>query len=406
MSFRALRPASDQVVRLLVGRTLSLLATATIPTALTLTIISTTRSANAVGFVLACELVPQLVLLPVGGVLADRLRPQRLACATDIVRGLAQLAIGIELLLGTLRIADLAVLSAVTGVAIAFGTPALSPLVVAAAPEQARLRVNARLGMIRGVAFVVGPGIVGLLIATTGPGWLFVFTSALFFGGGALLGRIRTAGRKIGERSSSIFADLAGGWHEVRSRKWFWTNLIGHGVGNFAGGIFMTLGPLVAVHDLGGEVSWFVIYQSGMVGMVLGAVGASRLSITRPLIATSVAGAVLALPLISFAFIAPVAVDAAAYFSAMLALGVLNTLWQTIIQQRFKPLALARVNSYDSLLSFAARPFGLALAAPIAALTSDSTVFLGSAVLVAVFNLGLLALPEIRALGWAPFRNP
>ena len=86
--------------RLLVGRSLSLLGTAIIPTALILAIIEATQSGTAVGVVLACELVPQLVLLPVGGVIADRVRPQRLAFITDVVRGVVQLAIGVELLLG------------------------------------------------------------------------------------------------------------------------------------------------------------------------------------------------------------------------------------------------------------------------------------------------------------------
>ncbi|WNV84698.1 MFS transporter [Umezawaea sp. Da 62-37] len=384
--------------RLLVGRSLSLLGTAIIPTALILAIIQATGSASDVGLVLACELIPQLVLLPVGGVLADRLRPQRLAFAMDVVRGLAQLAIGAELLFGTMRIPHLAVLSAVAGAAIALGTPTLSPLVASTVPEGERLRVNGRLGVIRGLALVIGPGIAGVLIATVGAGWLFVVTAGVFFAGGAMLGGIRTAPRPVRSTHSTFLRDLAEGWSEVRKRQWFWTNLIGHGVSNLTAGIFMTLGPLIAIRELGGEVSWIVIYQCGMAGMIIGAFLASRLPITRPLIATSLGGAVFALPLAAFAVPAPVWVDAVAYFTAMFGLGVLNALWQTVMQQQFPPQALARADSYDALLSFAARPLGLALAAPIADVTGTATVLIAAAVLVGVFNTGLLALPDVRRM--------
>jgi hypothetical protein len=160
----------------------------------------------------------------------------------------------------------------------------------------------------------------------------------------------------------------------------------------------MTLGPLIAIRELGGEISWVVIYQCGMVGMIAGAFLTSRLPITRPLVATSLGGAVFALPLISFAVPAPVWVNAAAYFAAMLGLGILNALWQTVMQQQFPPQTLARADSYDALLSFAARPLGLALAAPVAILTGEAAVLIAAAVLVGAFNLALIALPEVRQM--------
>ncbi|PNE14918.1 MFS transporter [Amycolatopsis sp. BJA-103] len=384
--------------RLLVGRSLSLLGTAMIPTALILAIIEATDSGTAVGVVLACELIPQLLLLPIGGVIADRLRPQRLAFAADVVRGLVQLAIGVELLLGSMQILHLAILSAIAGAAIAIGTPTMSPLVIATVPERDRLRVNGQLGMARGLALVVGPGVVGLLIVTVGAGWLFVVIAAVFFAGGALLGGLRTAARPARSKEATFVRDLVEGWTEVRKRRWFWTNLLGHGVSNLTAGIFMTLGPLIAIRVLGGEISWVIIYQCGMVGMIIGSFLAPRLPIARPLIATSLGGAVFALPLAAFAIPGPVWLNAAAYFVAMLGLGILNTLWQTVMQQQFPPQTLARADSYDALLSFAARPLGLALAAPVAMMTSESTVLIFAAVLVGGFNVALLALPDVRRM--------
>ncbi|MFF8908674.1 MFS transporter [Streptomyces olivaceoviridis] len=386
--------------RLLTGRTLSVLATCLIPTALTLAVIHSTGSAGDLGLVLACELIPQLVLLPIGGVLADRQPPQRVAFAADLVRGLVQLAIGIELLAGTVNILHLSVLSVITGAAVAIGTPTVSPLVTAVVPPEARLRANSHLGTARGVALVAGPGIVGVMVVTIGVGWSFVLTAVLFLVAATTLGGLKVTRHERPAGHSTFVKDLAEGWQVVRSHRWFWTNLVGHGISNLTAGVLMTLGPLIAVRELGGDTSWVITYQCGMVGMLLGAYLAPRLSIPRPLVATSLGGAVFALPLLTFAVPAPTAVNAAAYFVAMLGLGILNTVWQTVMQQQFEPHTLARADSYDALLSFAARPLGLALAAPVAATTGNAAVLVVAAVLVGAGSLGLLALREVRTMGF------
>lgn len=384
--------------RLLLGRTLSFLATALVPTALTLAVINTTGRAGDLGLVLAAELVPQLLLLPIGGVLADRFPAQRVACVADLVRGLAQLGIGVELLLGVVRITDLVVLSAITGAGVAFGTPTTSPLVTATVPEEVRLRANSFLGVARGVALVAGPGVAGVLVVTVGAGWSFVLTTVLFIIGAGTLGGLRTAPREPNKNSSFFFRDLADGWQEVRIRPWFWTNLIGHGVSNLAAGVLMTLGPFIAVRQLGGEISWVLIYQVGMAGMVVGAFVAPWLRVRRPLVITSVCGALFALPLATFAVPMHTWADAVAYGIAMLGIGALNTLWQTTMQRHFPPQALARADSYDALLSFAVRPLGLAVAAPLAAVTGEAIPLLVLAGLVAITNLAIIALPDVRAI--------
>lgn len=143
--------------RLIFGRTNAALATALIPTTLTLAVVRATGSAAALGVVLACELVPMLVLLPVAGVVADRFPAQRVVFGADLLRGAAQAAIGVELLRGPARIPELAALSAVTGAGVAFGTPAVRRLVAGVIDGADRLRANARLGVAEGLAQMAAP---------------------------------------------------------------------------------------------------------------------------------------------------------------------------------------------------------------------------------------------------------
>lgn len=434
--------------RLLIGRCLSALATALIPTTLTLAVLRATDDGGALGIVLASELVPMLLLLPVGGVLADRLRPERVALFADLVRGLSQAAIAVELLLGLYRLVDLALLSALAGAAIAFGSPAVPRLVVAVVPGPARLRVNARIGVVTSLSSVAAPAIAGTVTVAAGPGWAAGLTAVLFAGSALTLGGIRTsiarraegfqdaeqgagvqgaedgagvrgaeqgagvrgaeggvAGRRVegsgvereaeGRGTFSAFGrDLRRGWREIRQRPWFLACVFGHGVWHFVAGLFLTLAPVTVVQDLGGETNWMVIVQSGTVGMVLGVFAAPRLPIRRPLAVMQVGAAAYLLPMAALAVPGPVAVLAVAYFAAMFGLGVLIPLWETVVAEEIPERALGRVRSFDTLISFASRPFGLAVAAPLAGLTGVTALAVVGGVLVAAANLA--------AIAWSP----
>jgi hypothetical protein len=383
--------------RLLVGRTVAALATALIPTTLTLAVIRTGSAAD-LGIVLSCELLPMLVLLPVAGVVADRFPPQRIVLTADLIRSAAQIGIGAELLGGLTRIPDLAVLSAVTGAAVALGTPAVRTLVAAAVPTAERLRVNSHLGVTQGLAQMVAPAVAGGLMLWVGPGWASLLTGGLFVASALTLGRMRLARTPRPTRSSAFWGELRDGWAQTRRHPWFLTSVLGHGVWHLAAGFLLTLGPLIAVRHLGGAASWVVIAQVGTVGMLAGVYAAGRLPIRRPLVGVAVGAAIYALPLAAFALRLPMALVTVAYFAAMFGLGVLSPLWETTVQHRIPQEALGRVGSFDALISFAARPLGLAVAAPVAAAVGTTAPLLVAAVLVVAANLAVLLLPDVRQI--------
>ncbi|MEV7970310.1 MFS transporter [Sphaerisporangium sp. NPDC088356] len=386
---------NSSIRRLLAGRTIAALATALIPMTLTLAVVQATGSAADLGVVLSFELLPLLALLPVAGVIADRFPPQRVILAADLVRGAAQLGIAAELLAGEVRIPVLAALSAITGAGVAFGTPAVRTLVAAVVAGPDRLRINARLGVATGLAQMVAPALAGSLILAVGAGWSSLLTGGLFAASALTLARLRPARTASRNRRGAFAGELRGGWAETRRHPWFLVNVLGHGVWHLAAGFLLTLGPIIALRHLGGATSWVIIAQLGTVGMVAGIYAAPRLPIRRPLVAVAVGAAVYALPMAAFAAPMPVTVVAIAYFAAMFGLGVLSPLWETTMQQRIPEEALGRVGSFDTLISFAARPLGLAVAAPVAALTGTMAPLLIGAALVAAANLAVLLLPDV-----------
>src|SRR5690606_35602253 len=143
----------------------------------------------------------------------------------------------VELLLGVYRLLDLAVLSAVAGVAIAFGSPAVPRLVVAVVPGPDRLRVNARIGVVTSLSAVAASAIAGAVTVVAGPGWAAGITAVVFACSAWTLGGIR--GTPVPEQAvrgggqatltgRGFGRELAEGWREIRRRPWFLACVAGH----------------------------------------------------------------------------------------------------------------------------------------------------------------------------------
>lgn len=393
---------TSSIWRLLAGRTFAAFASALIPTTLTLAVVRTGSAAD-LGIVLASELLPMLLLLPVAGVAADRFPARRVVLAADLVRAAAQGATGALLLAGPVRIPELAALAAVTGAGVAFGNPSARTLVASAVPAGSRLRVNSRLGVATGLAQMAGPAAAGTMMLALGAGWSSLLTGALFTASALTLGGLRTAPAPLVRTRAGFTAELRAGWSETRRHPWFLANVLAHGVWHLAAGLLLTLGPLIAVESLGGAATWVVIAQVGTAGMLVGVWAAGRLPVRRPLYGVAVGASAQALPLTALALRLPVAVTATAFFVAMFGLGVLSPLWETEMQRRIPLETLGRVGSFDTLISFAARPLGLAVAAPLAGVTGTAAPLLVAAALSAAANLSVLLLPDVRR---EPEREP
>ncbi|MFE9862117.1 MFS transporter [Streptomyces sp. NPDC005506] len=388
-------PLRTRAFRLLfIGRTLSLLGDAAIPTALSLAVYLATGSTAALALVLACAMVPRLILLPLGGVVGDRFNARTVALTTDLVRCATQLFVGLELLGAAPQLWQIAVAEAIGGAASAFAMPTSSPLIIGTVEAPALLRANSLMAVVNSATRVAGPALGGTLILTAGPGWAFVLDAASFAVSAALLSAIKVRHVPIPHRS--VLSDLKEGWSEVRSRDWYWTSLIAHAAWNGAAAVLMTLGPALAVREMGGKTVWIALLQTGAIGLLLGSLLAGRARPRRPVLVANLGLATYALPLGLLAAGAPAVLTIAAYGIAQAGLGFLGPVWDTSVQSAVPAHALARVTSYDWLLSLAAMPLGYALA-PLAASAWGAEVPLAvAAVAVGAACLATAAVPGVR----------
>ncbi|GAA3073683.1 MFS transporter [Streptomyces roseofulvus] len=395
---RAVRhPLRTRSFRLLfTGRVLSLTGDAVIPTALALAVLEATGSTGALALVLAAAMVPKLLLLPVGGVLADRFDARTIALAMDLVRCAAQLLVGLQLLGGSPTLWLIATASAVGGAAGAFAMPTGSPLVKGSVAPEALARANAAMGIANSATRVCGPALAGALVLTVGPGWAFVLDAVSFAVSAALLAALRIDRVPLPRRSFT--ADLREGWREVRNRDWYWTSLVAHSAWNGAAAVLMTLGPAIAVDRLGGAGTWVLLLQTGAVGLLAGSLLADRLKPSRPVLTANLALASYALPLLLLAAEAPAPAVIAAYGLAQAGLGFLSPVWDTVVQRAVPEQVLARVVSYDWLLSLAAMPVGYALAPLAADAWGPGVPLVAAAVLVGGCCLATALVPGVRSV--------
>ncbi|MGV9772328.1 MFS transporter [Streptosporangium sp. NPDC003464] len=399
-------PLRDPRFRLLwSGQALSHIGDAVTPVALALAIVTATGSATDLGLVLAAQSTATVALMLPGGVWADRLPRQRVMLVADLVRGLAHAVMGVGLITGTVGTLHLAALAALSGAASAFFLPATTGLLPATVAPEHLPRANALMAIANRGSTLLGPGIATALALTAGPGWALVLDAATFAVSAVLLSRLRLA--PVPPVPHERFGrQLAEGWAELRRHRWYWTNLVGHSLWNLGRCVLITIGPLIAVTGLGGELAWGTIVQGGTVGALCGALLALRARPRRPLLAANLALALGALPFVTLAAGAPALAVAAAYGLMTGGLAFMAPFWETAVQEHIPAEAISRVSAYDWMLSLGLMPLGMALAGPLSSAAGTAPTLYGAAALIALSCLGVLALPDVRRLGRAPAGAP
>ena len=129
---------------------------------------------------MASEAAAQVVLLLLGGALADRLSRYRLMVAADLTACAAQATIAALFITGTAPLGLVAALSAVTGAASGIFYPAsrgLIPQIVDAPQLQS---ANALIRLSQNSASLAGAAVSGVIVAGVGAGWGLAIDAASF----------------------------------------------------------------------------------------------------------------------------------------------------------------------------------------------------------------------------------
>lgn len=140
----------------------------------------TNNSAVAVGIVTALQFLPQMILGPWGGVLADWGNRRRLIQSTQITIALLGLILGILLVTGHAHLYHVYVIALLTGMAEALTGAVRNTFLSELVPKSALPNAISLNSTSFNIARLIGPALAGLLIDVFGPGWVFIINFALF----------------------------------------------------------------------------------------------------------------------------------------------------------------------------------------------------------------------------------
>jgi MFS family permease len=357
------------------------------------------HSPSALGLVLAARVMPMVILLPVAGVVVDRVSRRQAMIASDVVRGAA---VGVLALLVAAHLASIAALlsiSVVFGIANAFFGPAMNSILPELLTGDLLTQGNAlRATTTQLASAMIGPAVGGVLVGIMGTAWSFTSDAASFaVSAGCLIAmHKRPAPKRSGK---SFWADAVGGLAFIRRRRWLLVTMIAASTSNFFGlapiGVLI---PLMVNHTLhAGALSLGLVLAADGIGGFASSLVAARLpDPARPIVRIWV---VYGLSGFTSALIAfsngPVMVGAlGAVTFALLIYG--DVLFFSTMQRLIPSDMQGRTFAAIQILAVAMMPIGTLLAGVTAGeigvrLTlALSGILSGAAVLVLIF-------PDVRA---------
>jgi MFS family permease len=381
-----------------IGYSTSLAGSAMVPVALAFAVLQAGRGPADVGYVLAAQTLPLVVLLLVGGVVADRLSRRTVMIASDLARCASEALLAVLLLTGSPPLWLLMVLAGVLGAGQAFFAPALTGLIPLVTSPERLQQANALKGVATSAGQIAGPAVAGLIVAAGGAGWAIAVDAATYAVSALCLARLHLPAH-VPPPAERVISQLRTGWREFRSRTWLW--LV---VGQFSlfhllvYAPFVVLGAVIEAGLPGGAAAWGIILTAQGAGSVLGGIAVMSARPKRPLVIGTLGTFAFAGPVALLALRAPAGWIAAAAAVSGAGLAVFGALWDTAMQRNIPAAVLSRVSAYDWLGSVALVPLGLALAGPLASAFGITAVLWLAAGWNVLGSALVLAVPSVRRL--------
>ncbi|MFF1795533.1 MFS transporter [Kitasatospora sp. NPDC058263] len=380
-----------------VGRTVDLAGSSMTTVALALSVLQASGRAADLGIVLAANMIPTLVLLLLGGAVADRVSRRTVLLLSNLCTAAVMTTMAVLLITDRYHLVAFVGLALVGGVVNAFSQPALRGIVPELVERQDLQRANALLASSQNTVRIIGPMIASVLVATVGGGWALAADAASYLLAAAAFTRIPAESRPPAAREP-LWHDLLDGWATFRSMRWVVIKSISDALVNAANvGPWNVLGAQV-VSGNDGAMGWGTVQTVRAIGLLVMSVVAVKVVLRRPLRDGAVWGTLAGLPLLAVGLTGNAWIVSAAAFVGGLGLTVASIGWETTLQAAVPAESLSRVAAYDELLSFVAIPLSQLAVGPLAAVYGAREVVLACGVAYIALCLLPLLSREVRAM--------
>jgi MFS family permease len=357
------------------------------------------------GYVMAAGVVPQVLFMIGGGVLADRLGRRPVMLTTDAGRMAVQASLAALLFAGPVPIWAFAILAALRGTGEAFFTPALGGLRAEIAPRDRLHDANALLSVVQSAAMVIGPAAAGGLIVWLSPAAVVAVDAASFGASVLALSLLDLPG--VSRPEHTAWRDLADGWAQFRTHSWIWLTTVQWSLLNLLTyAPYILLGPIMAQRYLGGSRAWGVVIGLQAAGSVLTGLALVGRRAARPLRISVIGTVAVPLPCLLLALRAPLFAVAAAAFTAGAGITVSGTFWQTAVQQRVPAALLARLTAFNATGAFALGSAGLAVVGVVAESAGPAKVLAFAAAWGLASGVAMCCVPAVTRVRWLDGTEP
>lgn len=216
----------------------------------------TTGSAILLSVMSICAYLPQGILSPYGGVIADRYNRKAVIIAADMAVGLVSLALGVLILLDDVSIAAIMLMVIARSVGQAFHGPAMMAAMPMLVPEKHLLRINTLDMMLMSVAGIVSPALGIMLYEGVG----FHAVMFLDFVGAALacLALVKASIPSVRDCAASCekrhpLVEMKEGWSALRVNRGLFLLIVLITLGMVSFGPMGSLYPLMTYDHFGGD---------------------------------------------------------------------------------------------------------------------------------------------------------
>jgi MFS family permease len=381
------------------GQSVSLVGTWMQTVAQSWLVYTLTHSATALGFVVALQTLPVLVLGAYGGVIADRVDKRRLMIVLQSLMGLQALVLGLLAVTHVVRFWELCVLAVVLGLNNTFENPARQSFVLEmVGPTELRNAVSLNSTMVN-VARAIGPAIAGLLIAGVGEGVCFLVNALSFVAVVYSLVSMDTGALSPTEPTGRAKGQLREGFRYVKGEPRLGVPLLMMVIVGMLAYEFQVTLPVVAKQTFhGGSATYGFLTAAMGIGAVLGGLVTAARGRTG-LRHFTLAGAAFGVA-IGLAALAPVL---GAELVALAAVGWASVTFiatgNTTLQLHAEPTMRGRVMSLWAVAFMGTTPVGGPLIGWVIAMASARVgLGVGAVACLVAAGIGLIAMAKLGLL--------
>ena len=321
----------------------------------------THNSGTAVGVVMALQFGPPIVLMPLVGVVADRVDRRKMLLATQSAMAATALGLGLLVLTEVVTLWQVYVFAGLMGCISAFDAPVRQTFVAELVGDDDLPNAIALNSTLFNSARLIGPAIAGVLISALGTGWLFILNGLSFVSVLTSLQKIRVGELRPLIKAGKPRVAMADGLRYVGRKPdlviaLVMVFLIGTYGLNFP--IFISTMSVTTFH--GGPHLYGVLASAMAVGSVLGALlAAGREQPRLTILAASAFGFGV---MCAFAAVMP---NAWSFGLALVGLGAMAQTFTTsansLVQLRTEPAMRGRVMAIYMAIFLGCTPLGAPL---------------------------------------------